>query len=112
MEARHAERLGRMLARKNMALLESDLSQLSGRIAPAVSLLRQVGMNVSIYNVPLCLLAPALRPFARKSISDWKNEYAQACERCAAKPDCCGFFKSAPTIRRDAVARPIGGIAA
>ncbi|UFW46266.1 MULTISPECIES: His-Xaa-Ser system radical SAM maturase HxsC [Bradyrhizobium] len=100
------------LARKNMALLESDLSQLSRVIAPAVSLLQQAGMNVSIYNVPLCALAPALRPFARKSISDWKNNYAQACETCAARPDCCGFFKSAPTTWRDSVARPIDGIAA
>lgn len=100
------------LARKNMALLESDLSQLSRVIAPAVSLLRQAGMNVSIYNIPLCALAPLLWPFARKSISDWKNEYAHACETCAAKPDCCGFFKSAPTTWRDAVARPLGGIAA
>ncbi|MHC4042977.1 His-Xaa-Ser system radical SAM maturase HxsC [Bradyrhizobium sp. 23AC] len=100
------------LARKNMALLESDLFQLSSLIAPAVSLLQQVGMNVSIYNVPLCALAPPLWPFARKSISDWKNDYAQACETCAARPDCCGFFKSAPMSWRDAVARPIDGIAA
>lgn len=100
------------LARRNMALLDSDLSQLSRAIAPAVSLLQQVGMNVSIYNVPLCTLEPTLWPFARKSISDWKNEYAQACESCAARPDCCGFFKSAPTTWRDKVARPINGIAA
>ncbi|MCS3929002.1 His-Xaa-Ser system radical SAM maturase HxsC [Bradyrhizobium elkanii] len=100
------------LARKNMALLDSDLSALSPTIAPAVNLLHQAGMNVSIYNMPLCTLAPALRPFARKSISDWKNEYAPACESCVAKPECCGFFKSASSTWRDAVAQPIGGIAA
>jgi His-Xaa-Ser system radical SAM maturase HxsC len=108
--ARHAALMGLEpmgLARGNASLLETNPSLLSAKIAPAVSLLNQAGMNVSIYNVPLCSLEPALWPFARKSISDWKNEYASACAACAVKGDCCGFFKSASASFRDTVARPL-----
>lgn len=100
------------LARSNKALLETEFSDLSAQIAPAVSLLQQAGLNVSIYNMPLCALQPSLWPFARKSISDWKNEFADACASCSARQECCGFFRSAPMTWRDAVARPIVGSAA
>ena len=60
--------------------------------------LAQRGMNVSIYNHPLCLLDPELWPFARRSISDWKNDYLPVCDACPVKEDCCGFFSS--SLRR------------
>lgn len=113
--ARHVALMGLEpmgLARGNASLLETDPSLLSAEIAPAVGLLHQVGMNVSIYNVPLCSLQPSLWPFARKSISDWKNEYASACASCAVKEECCGFFRSASVSLRDTVARPLPARAA
>lgn len=100
------------LARANMALLASDPRDTSDRIAPAVRFLHQAGMNVSIYNLPLCSLEPALWPFARKSISDWKNDYANACASCVRRDECCGFFRSTSTAWRDRVASPIGEMAA
>lgn len=108
--ARHVALMGLEpmgLARGNASLLENDPSLLSAKIAPAVGLLHQAGMNVSIYNIPLCALQPGLWPYARKSISDWKNEYASACASCAIQQDCCGFFRSAPASFRDMVARPL-----
>jgi His-Xaa-Ser system radical SAM maturase HxsC len=95
------------LSRSNMPLLEINPAELSPRIAPAMSFLHQSGMQVSAYNIPLCALEPALRPFARKSISDWKNEYANACSSCSVKEDCCGFFRSTATKWRDGIAAPI-----
>jgi His-Xaa-Ser system radical SAM maturase HxsC len=62
-------------------------------------------MNVSIYNHQLCLLYPELWPYARKSISDWKNEYMPECEGCAKRNDCGGFFSSAK-LRYSAHIRP------
>lgn len=100
------------LARTNMPLLTSSIADVSNRIAPALGLLHQAGLNVSIYNLPLCALTTALRRFARKSISDWKNEYASACARCAVQQSCCGFFRSASIQWRDDVARPIPEAAA
>jgi len=53
------------------------------------------GMRVSIYNHQLCVLDRELWPWARKSISDWKNEYMDACAACAVRQECGGFFSSA-----------------
>ena len=50
------------------------------------------GMNVSIYNHQPCVLDKRLWPFARKSISDWKNEYMPECMGCREKDNCGGFF--------------------
>ncbi len=50
------------------------------------------GMNVSVFNLPHCLLKSNLYEFARKSISDWKVTYLPVCNNCSAKPECCGLF--------------------
>jgi His-Xaa-Ser system radical SAM maturase HxsC len=59
-----------------------------------VDALATAGVNVSVYNLPLCLLDPSIRPFAVQSISDWKNTYVAECEGCSARRDCAGFFSS------------------
>jgi len=64
------------------------------------------GLNTSIYNHQLCVLDRRLWPFARKSISDWKNDYLPECDGCAARTDCGGFFSSA-TLRRSSHIRRI-----
>lgn len=107
--ARHVALMGMEpmgLARKNMARLYEEPENLGRNISPAVDILHRAGMHASIYNVPLCLLESNLHPFARQSISDWKNEYAEACEACSLKPSCCGFFRSANHEWRNRVARP------
>src|SRR3546814_1523485 len=52
-------------------------------------------MNVSVYNHQLCIIDRGVWPFARQSISDWKNEYMPECEGCAVRNECGGFFSSA-----------------
>lgn len=51
-------------------------------------------MNISIYNHQLCTLDHSLWPLARRSISDWKNEYLELCSECGARQECGGFFSS------------------
>lgn len=58
----------------------------------AVKYLADWNYKVSIFNVPLCLLPKYLHDYARKSISDWKNNYGPECEECRVKSECCGFF--------------------
>lgn len=72
----------------------------------AVLLLDRRRTNVSIYNHQLCTLKPTLWRFARKSISDWKNEYLPACEGCSVKAHCGGFFTSSK-MRHSLAIRPI-----
>jgi len=80
--------------RMNMEALWIDPSDYQAKLAEAVWILDQARMNVSLYNHQLCLLKQELWPFARKSISDWKNEYLDCCQHCAAQELCGGFFSS------------------
>ena len=61
-------------------------------LARAVSVLAAAHMRLSIYNLPLCVLPPAVRPFAVRSISDWKNAYPEVCTPCVERERCAGFF--------------------
>jgi hypothetical protein len=63
-------------------------------LADAVGTLARAGAPVSIYNHALCVLPRELWPFARKSISDWKNTYVEECSRCGHRHECGGFFAS------------------
>ncbi|MFV8317301.1 His-Xaa-Ser system radical SAM maturase HxsC [Mycobacterium sp. 23] len=70
-----------------------------------VDVLSTAGVNVSIYNLPLCVLDPDVRPFSVQSISDWKNAYVEECGGCSARGKCAGFFSSGrPKISRGVAA--------
>lgn len=64
------------------------------QLAAAVDILSSASMNVSVYNLPLCVLDPSVRPFAVRSISDWKNAYVEECKSCSARQHCAGFFST------------------
>lgn len=81
-------------ARRNHDKLWIDPADCVDFLKEAVFFLVNRGITVSIYNFPLCVLSHELRPLAEKSISDWKNIYLPACDRCAAREHCCGFFRS------------------
>lgn len=86
-------------ARANLDHLWIDPLDYQRPLLDATLTLVRAGMTVSIYNHPLCVLDPRLHPFARKSISDWKNCYFDECAGCLAKEGCGGFFASA-SVRR------------
>jgi His-Xaa-Ser system radical SAM maturase HxsC len=77
----------------NLPGLWIDPADYQDELRRAVTLLTNAGMNVSIYNLQLCVLTRSLWPFARRSISDWKNVYDRACDDCAVARECCGFFQ-------------------
>jgi His-Xaa-Ser system radical SAM maturase HxsC len=81
--------------RANLESLWIDPVDYQQEMYRAVSFLADSRMNVSIYNHQLCVLDERLWPFARKSISDWKNEYMPECLGCREKENCGGFFASA-----------------
>src|SRR6266436_2938568 len=84
------ENTGFALANQN--LLWIDPLDYQADLACGVDVLRTAGINVSIYNLPLCLLDRSVRDVAVQSISDWKNGYLPECEGCAARQRCAGFF--------------------
>lgn len=94
-------------AKSNLESLWIDPWAYEDQLREAVAELVSARMNVSIYNLPLCLLPKSLWRFARKSISDWKNIYFEECNICAVREFCAGFFASA-RIRRSTHIRPLG----
>ena len=92
--------------RMNLDALWADPAELSGAASSdAVVHLQRHGLNVSIYNHQLCVLDRELWPFARKSISDWKNEYLDECGGCAVQDQCGGFFASSSVRHSDHIRR-------
>lgn len=79
----------------NLADLWIDPYDYQAELLAAVKLLAAYRMNVSIYNHQLCVLDQSLWQYARKSISDWKNEYMPECGDCTKQSECGGFFSSA-----------------
>lgn len=69
-----------------------DPLEYSQQLHEAVWHLHRRHMNVSIYNIPLCLLAEPLWRFARDSISSWKKNYLEQCSSCSVKEKCGGVF--------------------
>lgn len=65
------------------------------------------GLQVSVYNLSLCVLPERLWPFAQQSISDWKNIYPDECAGCSVADRCAGFFVSAGPAWRSRAVRPI-----
>ena len=64
------------------------------------------GLPVSIYNIPLCQCDEQIWPFARQSISSWKNFYPPQCEQCREKAACAGFFSTSAFLPTELV-KPI-----
>lgn len=77
----------------NIDKLWIDPNEYKDKLEDAVLYLANKGMKVSIYNTQLCLLNENSWRYARKSISDWKNEYLPECNLCIKKDDCAGFFR-------------------
>lgn len=90
----------------NLNKLWIDPYEYQTELLRAVEYLAIRGLNVSIYNHPLCLLPRSLWSFAKRSISDWKNIYFEVCSHCEVREQCGGFFKSA-TLKHSDHLKPV-----
>lgn len=94
-------------AKRNRDRLWIDPVDYLTELRSAVHHLANRSMAVSIYNLPLCILPRDLWPFARQSISEWKNNYPAECGTCVVKDHCAGFFASAGAAWRSRAVRPL-----
>lgn len=76
----------------NRELCEVDLAEWSSTLEHAARQLRRSAIPHLFMNAPLCALPKSLWPAAHRSISDWKNVYADECQGCAVKEKCSGLF--------------------
>lgn len=98
------------LAEKNIGKIWIDPHDYMPQLKDAVLYLKQRNMNVSVYNLQLCILPEVLWPHAVRSISSWKNIYFDECNECDLRNDCGGFFSSS-RIRHSEYIRPLEKIA-
>jgi His-Xaa-Ser system radical SAM maturase HxsC len=91
----------------NQELLWIDPLDYAEGLASGVEALEAAGVNVSVYNLPLCVLDRSVWHVAIQSISDWKNAYLPICDECAVRSRCSGFFSTG----RMRTSRGIGPIA-
>ncbi|MGE8160351.1 His-Xaa-Ser system radical SAM maturase HxsC [Paraburkholderia sp. NPDC080076] len=92
--------------RANLDELWVDQFDYKQVLSRAVRTLEDHGMHVSVYNHQLCLVNEDIKRAYRKSISDWKNEYINACAPCTRKHECGGFFSSAVQHKYSVHIRP------
>lgn len=90
----------------NLDDLWIDPVEYQPQLVEAVHLLSDSRIHTAIYNHQLCITDSSLWDFAKKSISDWKNEYMPECEGCAVMASCGGFFASAK-VRYSAKINPV-----
>jgi len=90
---------------KNLDSVWVEPAEYREELEKAVLFLHRRAMNVSIYNLPQCLLSERFRPFARDSISDWKKTFAPECGQCSKRECCGGFF--ATSVRKPSGIHPL-----
>lgn len=88
---------------RNLGLLWVDPIAYQEKLREAVFVLRLRGMNVSVYNHPLCVLPEVLWKFSKQSISDWKNIYCEACSTCDVRDQCGGLFSWSGNIQHTSI---------
>ena len=63
-------------------------------VRDATNILLTGGVEVELYNYPLCYVNDSLQPLYRKSITPSKIEFMSECEACRKKSECGGFFRT------------------
>ncbi|WP_240655046.1 His-Xaa-Ser system radical SAM maturase HxsC [Rhodovarius crocodyli] len=81
----------------NHAALWMDPLDYGPALTDGIAVLSEAGIRTSIYNLPLCVLPEGVRPWAVRSISDWKNDRPDVCSSCSAAGRCAGFFTTGKT---------------
>jgi len=91
--------------KKNREALWIDPLDFAEELEEAVKAMHYRGMRLSVYNLPLCVLPRAVWPFARQSISDYKNIYLEECGGCAVRRRCSGLFASSKNLHSRGIQR-------
>ncbi|MBL0322598.1 MAG: His-Xaa-Ser system radical SAM maturase HxsC [Ignavibacteria bacterium] len=76
----------------NMDILDIDPVDYKDVLRDSTLYLADRGLNVSVYNLQLCVADEQIWEFCRLSISDWKRDYLDICDTCQVKDQCTGFF--------------------
>ena len=81
-------------AEENFSKIWIDTEKFNDKITKAIDILDSSHIQAKIFNIPHCLLPPALWLFSCKSISEWKKTNLNICKKCSLIEDCCGLFST------------------
>lgn len=79
---------------KNYEKIWIDYDVATSFIEKAIDILMGNGIDVMIYNYPLCLISKKYWLLSRRSITEYKVRYYEKCNLCSVKEVCSGIFKS------------------
>ena len=80
-------------ARANLKNLFYDHSIAPQPIHKAIDIAIARGLDVKLFNFPLCSIGDRYRRYCEQSISDWKKKYLPDCDECNKIDHCSGFFE-------------------
>lgn len=81
-------------AAKNMEEVWVPYEEAVRKSEKAINYLIANGINVQIFNIPLCKVPRNLWDICAMSITDYKVQYNEECNECAVKNICGGIFES------------------
>lgn len=70
-------------------------------VKEAVEMMVRNGVNVKLYNFPLCCVESAYWTLCEKSISPEKVRYSEVCDSCIYKANCGGVFAGTFQFEKD-----------
>ena len=88
-------------ARKNAKEVWIPYSWAFNKIAPAVKYLINNGINVKLYNFPLCTVWREFWLLCEKSISTEKVRFAEVCKVCNYSSSCGGVFAGTFSLEKN-----------
>ena len=87
----------------NSNIVWTDYNTAFRKCETAIEKLIKFGIDVGIYNFPLCSVPVRFHGIYKKSISDYKVRYSEKCKNCIKKELCGGFFASSLKYAQDSV---------
>lgn len=82
----------------NREILWVEYFEVFQKAKTAIDLLARSGIDVQLYNFPLCAVDRGYWHIAAKSITDYKVRFMDECEECSVKEICGGFFYSTKQV--------------
>lgn len=81
-------------AKLNREAVFLDPWEYKDELSAAIEVFQLYGIDVRVFNLPLCVVNSDTHIYCKQSISDFKNSWDAVCERCVKRNSCCGFFSS------------------
>lgn len=81
-------------AKLNRDAVFIDPWEYKDELSAAIEIFKLYGIEVRVFNLPLCLVNPDSYDYCKQSISDFKNSWNPGCTSCCKRESCCGFFSS------------------